>query len=464
MHDEDGTGLTALQLYVQNYKQADLALTGTVRKANLMTMAAKMSGTAIQAGLRRLSTTNNALSSGAMAHSRNGDSADAAPNALHPGDKVCIRCGIDVSPRWWPIDNNNNNNDGGSAPSPFHTMLGKVGEEAQKFVSQRSFQCHKCHSARMPMKPPSPKPRVFGSSSWSSLEPPRHHLSEPGIAATAAASASILRSPERIPPVIDHRDSRQAPHSWPHPPSIHSVVQSVQPPPHQPHANGSRPHSGPRSFSPASAHSALSPPVQAPPTAAYSDWGPRPRSQHESPPPRQHMNGGPPSLPNGPSLNGLASSLRPPNMPGPPPTGPPRLTHQHGHSHGHQSYMNGMPPSPRRASGPAPPSPYSGSYHPGPVHSAPPLPPPSHGPPHGGHGGPHGLSNGLPPPRHEPYHQSLPPQRQSYPAPHASPPGSRAGLPHDSPPPMGPTMPRNGPDSRPASGASANPSLRNLLS
>src|ERR1700722_11874175 len=37
MHDiVDDTGLNALQLYVQNFKQADLALTGTVRKATLV--------------------------------------------------------------------------------------------------------------------------------------------------------------------------------------------------------------------------------------------------------------------------------------------------------------------------------------------------------------------------------------------------------------------------------------------
>lgn len=455
MHDEDDTGLTALQLYVQNYKQADLTLTGTVRKANLMTMAAKMSGTAMQAGFRRLSTTNP-LPNGGAAQPRNGDPADPASDALRPGEKVCICCGIDVSPRWWQIDNS-----GGSAQSPFHTLFGKMGEEAKKFVSQRNYQCHKCHSARMPMKPPSPKPRGLGSS-WSSLEPSRPHPSEPGIAAVAAsvtASASALRSPERNLPA-DHRDGRQPPHSWPQPPSIHSVVQQpVQPPQPLPHTNGSRPTPGPHAFSPPSAHSSVAvppsipPPVQAPPAVPYNEWGSRPRSQHGSPP--RHPNGGPP-------LSGL-SSLRPPSMPGPPPSGPPPLSHQQGHGHGHQSYINGMPPSPRRASGPAPPSPYAAPYHTGPIHGAPPPPPQSHGP---SHGGAHGLSNGVPPPRHDAYPPGPPPQRQPFPGPHGSPLGSRVGLPqsHESPGSIGPNTPRNESESRPTSGASANPSLRNLLS
>ncbi|SPN97114.1 related to PHD finger protein [Cephalotrichum gorgonifer] len=48
----DENGLNALQLYVQNFKQADRSITDTVRKANMVTAAAKSVGT----GLRRPST------------------------------------------------------------------------------------------------------------------------------------------------------------------------------------------------------------------------------------------------------------------------------------------------------------------------------------------------------------------------------------------------------------------------
>ena len=62
MHEVVGeSGQSALQLFVKNYKQADLALTGTVRKANLMMNAAKASGAPMQpGGARRASGTGGA--------------------------------------------------------------------------------------------------------------------------------------------------------------------------------------------------------------------------------------------------------------------------------------------------------------------------------------------------------------------------------------------------------------------
>ncbi|EMT63835.1 hypothetical protein FOC4_g10010307 [Fusarium odoratissimum] len=110
-----------------------------------------------------------------------------------------------------------------------------------------------------------------------------------------------------------------------------------------------------------------------------------------------------------------------------------------------QPYTNGLPPSPRRLNGPAPPPRYTHPYQTH-GHNAPPPPPPA------SHLPPPTLTNGAPPPppRHDGFSHELHQQRPTYPAPHGSPPG-----------------PRNGPQppsSRPASGASASPSLRNLLS
>src|SRR5690242_18031450 len=140
----DESGLNALQLYVQNYKQADLALTGTVRKANLMTNAAKLSGTTTQLGLRRSSTTN--IPSGGWGQQRNGDTGDVASDSKQPGEKVCITCGIDTSPKWWPIDNSQER-------ELTNGHYGTLGSEAQKFVEQRRFQCHKCRKAQRTAKP-----------------------------------------------------------------------------------------------------------------------------------------------------------------------------------------------------------------------------------------------------------------------------------------------------------------------
>jgi hypothetical protein len=83
-----------------------------------------------------------------------------------------------------------------------------------------------------------------------------------------------------------------------------------------------------------------------------------------------------------------------------------------------------------------------------------------------------GLSNGVLPPRSEAFSHGLHPQRPSFPGgPHGSPPVARGGLPAPGPPPPGheSAHPAGGlghrpPENRPASGASASPSLRNLLS
>ncbi|KAF4467451.1 Lid2 complex component snt2 [Fusarium albosuccineum] len=414
MHDTASeSGLNALQLYVQNFKQADLTLTGTVRKANLMTTAAKMTGTTTQAGLRRSSTTT--VPTGGSSQQRTGATGDAASDARQPGEKVCITCGIDVSPKWWPIDNSQER-------ELTNGHYGTLGSEAQKFVEQRRFQCHKCRKAQRTAKPhPAQRSPVMSEIS----RPP---VQEPGL----PAAVPPLRSPPQT--MTGHRETHPATYSWP----SHVPPQTGPPPIQAPahvadHALGARPPSHP-----------YAPPP--PPRTSYNDWGARPGSQHGSPP--RHLNGGPP-LHNPPPMTNL-SSLRPPPLSGPPPPAPLPV------NHGPQPYVNGLPPSPRRLSGPAPPSryvhPYQSHGHHGPAAH---LPPPN-------------MSNGAPPPpppRNDGFAHGLHPQRTPFSAPHGSPPGSRNGL----PPPLEPvgsagSLGRRPPESRPPSGASASPSLRNLLS
>ncbi|RKL03076.1 hypothetical protein BFJ68_g11691 [Fusarium oxysporum] len=410
----DESGLNALQLYVQNYKQADLALTGTVRKANLMTNAAKLSGTTTQPGLRRSSTTN--IPNGGWGQQRNGDTGDVASDSKQPGEKVCITCGIDTSPKWWPIDNSQER-------ELTNGHYGTLGSEAQKFVEQRRFQCHKCRKAQRTAKP---HPRRSPLMADAPL-PSAHGAGIPGT------TTHPLRSPPQMMPA--HRESNPSTaYAWP--PPVHAPT--VPPPPMQApalvadHALGARPPP-PAPYAPL--------PPQRP---SYSDWG-RPASQQGSPP--RHINGRPP-IHNPPPMSTL-SSLRPPPVvgPGPPvgssPPAPPPANHHGGPPS--QPYTNGLPPSPRRLNGPAPPPRYTHPYQTH-GHNAPPPPPPA------SHLPPPTLTNGAPPPppRHDGFSHELHPQRPTYPAPHGSPPG-----------------PRNGPQppsSRPASGASASPSLRNLLS
>ncbi|KAL5087595.1 hypothetical protein Trisim1_007638 [Trichoderma cf. simile WF8] len=431
------SGLNALQLYVQNFKQADLTLTGTVRKATLMAAAAKLSGAPIQPGNRRASTTTTP-NGNTWAQPRNGEVVDPGSNAQHPGEKVCITCGIDVTLRWWPIDNSQER----KLTNGHH---GVIGSEAQKFVEQRKFQCHKCHKLRK--TPRSPRLTLLPGPS-----PPPPELARPQPMETSLMTPVPPMTGSTPPPLVDYRDGRHSSHplSWPQPPPSHAMPAGSTPPSMPAPVHAPAPVAGHR---PAPVY----PPAPLPPTRppAYGEWAPhRPGSQHGSPP--RHLNGGPPppllhSGPPPPPISNL-SALRPPAMA---PTGMPG-NHPHGHPYG-----NGLPPSPRRLSGPTPPAPY--------------VPPPYHG--HTGHGGPvhppaHLMGNGAPPPppppRADAFSHGLHPQRSSYPpTPHASAPILRNGPPppppqsHEPPPPpMGPRPP----ESRPATGASTNPSLRNLLS
>ncbi|KID91186.1 Bromo adjacent protein [Metarhizium guizhouense ARSEF 977] len=444
------SGLSALQLYVQNYKQADLALTGTVRKANLMMAAAKMSGLPLVPGARRTSasaTTAAAAPNGASSHSRNREPIDAATNAQQPGEKVCITCGIDVTPRWWPIEKTQER----QLTNGHH---GAIGFEAQKFVEQRKFQCHKCK--KNPRTPksfaaarPSPPPVA---------EPPRQHL---GGSHSQAPAPPSLRSPSRVlsadyraaplrPEIhsLLHHPSSHGP-SAPGPPAAHGPPPGGHPATHsQAHSLGSRP--GPVSHGY---------PQVPPPRTTYNDWG----SQHGSP--TRHINGGPPPPPlhnTGPPPASGLTALRPPSMSGPPPVAAVSVPHQR--PHGSPIYGSALPPSPRRLNGTTASSAYVPSYGsaPAPAHASGPR-----------HSASPGLSNGVLPPRSEGFSHGLHPQRPSYTGgTHGSPPLARSGLPPPGgPPPAGHESAHSAgglghrpPENRPASGASASPSLRNLLS
>ncbi|KJK82961.1 hypothetical protein H634G_01089 [Metarhizium anisopliae BRIP 53293] len=342
------SGLSALQLYVQNYKQADLALTGTVRKANLMMAAAKMSGLPVVPSARRTSasaTTAAAAPNGASNHSRNREPIDAATNAQQPGEKVCITCGIDVTPRWWPIEKTQER----QLTNGHH---GAIGFEAQKFVEQRKFQCHKCK--KNPRTPksfaaarPSPPPVA---------EPPRQHL---GGSQSQTPAPPSLRSPSRVLSA----DYRAAPLR----PEIHSLLH--HPSSHGPSAPGpSAAHGPPPAGHPAThsqAHSLGSRPGPVshgypqvpPPRTTYNDWG----SQHGSP--TRHINGGPPPPPlhnTGPPPASGLTALRPPSMSGPPPVAAVSVPHQR--PHGSPIYGSTLPPSPRRLNGTTASSAYVPSY------------------------------------------------------------------------------------------------------
>lgn len=514
----DESGTNALQLYVRNFKQADLTLSGCARKANLIPSTAKASsvGTNLPPANRRASTTTISQF-GATLFQTNGMIKEETPVILQPTGKVCITCGTDVSPKWYPIDESQER----TLANGYH---GELGAEAQKFMAQRNHQCHKCKKANLQPRPvvvkeeektPPPPSEVSQSSaqavqavqaanspqsqslmSVSNLapqpwdQPPRQASIEP-VSQSPSMAAPNLGPPSGGPPggLPPSVLPASGPSSGPQPPSIAPPIAApmVQQPPPPPQHMGQP--IAPPSFPPSMPPRAPPPPQYAPSaqTPSYSDWR-RPSSQQGPPPapPPHHMNGGHPPMPPS-SMAPLAppNHLRPPqlsNMAHPP---PPPLQNGHGHNYHGPSppVMNGMPqsprsyggpPSPRGYGGPLPPPPISngGTYvaqypppphhqsqppphhqshpHPHPMsHQAPPAPPPYH------------LMNGGPPPRPaEQFSQAHPPQRSPFSTPHGSPPVPRENVPLNR---DGGNMPQRPPENRQPSGASASPSLRNLL-
>lgn len=420
--------LSALQVFVQNFKQADLTLTGSVRKANLITQALKNPATAQVANTNRRQSTAVASTQRASSLDNHVEPTASAP---HGGEKVCITCGIDVSLKWWPIDK-------AQEKVLINGHMDNLGSEAQKFVAQRGFRCHKCKKTNR-----QPTPHV---SSSQAVAPPAPMDVEPLTEPTRATSAlhSALASPSAH---ISHAVNRVADlgSPWANRPVTVQAPQAHVPlppvaAPQIPMPVGAAPSTMPLAM-PHPGPSPMVPPAMsgpshhqyAAPSATYGDW-------HRSPPVLQ-MNGPPPS---GSLQHNHLRDLRPPPI-------TPMAHHPNPSLHG-QPLLNGIPHSPPRR-GPQPPlssaSVYMSPYH----HHVP--------------SSIHGLTSGGPPPPLRPsdhsFSQGLLAQRPPFAGPHGSPPLRDARpLSHD--PGHMSNLPPRPSDSRPASGASASPSLRNLLS
>lgn len=425
-------GLNALQLYVQNFKQADLTLTGCARKANQITVASKNSTSPTTAAAQP----NRRAS---LVASVNGDHENHTSNAIQAWPKICLTCNVDISPKWHPIDETQERDllNGNSE---------NILSEAQKFVHQRSFQCHKCKKEG---RRPNPYPPVKRESTPPVVEQVRQASQAP---------------PSVIPRVVptEPRQPGRAPYGWspqmhpnpgPPPPAIH-------PPPLQAPLSGPPPILSPVAQAPPVQPPPLPPTIvpRGPPVHAHPpppSYGPATRPFEWQRPAPNHI---PPPLHSSREVNGGSSSppttippLAPPNHLRPPPIS--TMSHQPPPHNGHiaQPYVNGMPQSPRRTSGPPPPPQPSNS---GPYHGH-----HSHGHGHGhGHGGVDLRAHHIIPPPVVPAPDLYPirPWNHHGTPHHTSPPPPLREHSHPPPPP-----PR---ENRPASGASASPSLRNLLS
>ncbi|KAB8299281.1 hypothetical protein EYC80_001361 [Monilinia laxa] len=429
MHDVvDETGLNALQLYVQNFKQADLALTGTVRKANLVNQSTRAANSVNSGTSQNRRTSTTGVSASAPTNRRASltlvkveDSPVTNPPSVRDSEKTCVTCSVDVSPKWWPMIEATAVTSSPAAPlnaildhgpttseSPaltngqlpnglmverngVHVALAAAAlhENTQKPAPvPTEFQCHQCHWKKIRKQPtPTPTPSPIPIPIASDRE-----VSRPPVPLPIPTSAPVIAN---IPPPEPER--HHAPHQYPWPP---------QPPSY-------------------------------PSTSPYNNW---PR---HSPVPTNvaiahQVNGN-----HSPRMPGIA-----PQLGGPPHTRQP---------------MQGLQPSPHQ-NGRLPQAP--NGYQPPPHHL--PGPPPIHMQ-NGGYGSyvsnrppPHHLTNGGPPPRapEHPFSQSSAPMHpHPYGPPHVSPPLNRQ--PNGPPPQLNGVRPN---DNRVNGGASASPSLRNLLS
>ncbi|KFY79588.1 hypothetical protein V499_01433 [Pseudogymnoascus sp. VKM F-103] len=424
MHDiVDESGLNALQLYVQNFKQADLALTGTVRKATLVNQSTKISAVPISSSTvsnRRASTTvisssgRGSISNIKPEDTQTTSTAEAleAPTYLKSPAKVCDTCGVDVSPKWWPYPalpvtrpgplkqlyehrpSNNQLDDIskdlgnailGSNPKQQVALAAAALCERPPNNVPELFQCHKCHwnKVQKPQTSPAiPAPKVDNDAPQPRLPP-----------SIPVSASSTLASPP-VPPTHMHSGSR---YPW--------------------------------------GHSAY------PPTSGYGDWSrASPASQNSNIALRQYSNGS--HSPRGPPI--ISQHLPGQTQARQPGAIIPRSPH-----------VNGSLPLVANSSYPSSPHKSAAGIHPI-QHGvyAPYAPsPPQH------------LTNGGPPPRALEIsfpHGTHSPYRQAFGGPHESPQARRDG-PQISREPINHNG-NNAPSRRVNGGASASPSLQNLLS
>ncbi|KAH4056890.1 hypothetical protein HBI81_128810 [Parastagonospora nodorum] len=436
----EGTDMIALQLFAREFKQADLTLTGTARKANLVDQSTRIVPQAVPTQTnRRASAITAQTPTSARGRQSNAGlpvKEESRESSVPKSERKCVRCKIEASPRWWETDDQAPVAQSGvclvDGPLPVNAVETNTSQASDQ--SLRTEDTHMTNGSvdhKMTDAPPvaavAPREQLkldtnlAGVQSTSYLCQKCHWKKKNGV----------KDEEEREKPVLDLLDPQQL--------------------------------------------ALRSPPVQAfvppPPPAMAGSW----------------------TVPNGPPPPHAAS--QPPPLPawhnGAPPPGPNHLPHHLHNGIGHPPPPHGAPlnqPPPFHAPYPPPPGgypPYSGppmhpqmpsalsrgSYPPPPASGAPP-------PLHLNNGAM--MLNGMHSPHAPPYspthphgHPSSRPSDNPY---TAAPQGipRYPNLHHGSPAPGRPATPRDAvmrdappvtsaPTERASTGASASPSLRNLL-
>ena len=443
----EGSSLIALQLFAREFKQADLTLTGTARKANLVDQSTRVvpQTTTTQVGRRASGVAAQTPTSAKRRQSIAGllMKDESNEHSMIKSERNCMRCHVDASPRWWKLDETIANEHAprlvnGSMPSKGTELNGTIKKEP---LVENGKLVNGSNDPSMPDAPHTASNSaqghlrldtdviVFKSTSY--LCQKCNWNKQNGVVDDDEEEEEVEEARPKSPSV--HPDPQQLPLRSPQ-------VQSYAPPPPPTLSASWGVPSGPPPL-----------PLNQPP--ALPAW-------HSSAPP------GPPGPP-GPPPHHLHSSN---GYPAPPPLQPPPLSHIPPY-HAPYPQPNGYPPySAPPMHSQMPPVPLRAPYPP--AVSGPPPPPLHHG------SGPM-LVNGLQSPRTMPYSPTHPHAHHSSRAPEGPFPAPVAVSQY---PPMHlnssaagrPTTPRDtimrdppftasAPIERATTGASASPSLRNLL-
>ncbi|KAJ4372496.1 putative PHD type zinc finger protein with BAH domain-containing protein [Neocucurbitaria cava] len=104
----EGSDQIALQLFAREFKQADLTLTGTARKANLVDQSTRIVS---QPAPTQVNRRASAVTAQTPTSARGRPSIAGLPvkeESSEPPiprpERKCVRCKIEASPRWWKVD------------------------------------------------------------------------------------------------------------------------------------------------------------------------------------------------------------------------------------------------------------------------------------------------------------------------------------------------------------------------
>ena len=287
MPKQAGHALNALQVYARNFKQADTSLTGTSRKAAIISSA--------RSSLQSVVTLNPRLTNGASNPTASSVPASATRRASpaaftvrseelnDDGDRVvhlesshvaeaspkqCGRCRITTSPRWYkdpPLVNGQ------------HRAAAAVVMGGTDAADKPRYLCHRCHTKKQQEPPPPRLEPAMPMQRELSREPPPHLAPQP--------AASPAWQPAPAPNAPPHSDPWAA--SRPPLPAQPPVV-----------ANG-------LSYGP-------------PPAAASHPLPPHPPSPYAQPPPPLYR----PGAYDAPPPHAVPPSMAHPQASGPPPPPP----------------------------------------------------------------------------------------------------------------------------------------------